>query len=119
MELPVLYALTHPDRIADAGVPRFDPVASSPLTFEPVRHDAFPSLALGVAAGRTGGAAPAVFNAANEVAVARFLDGTLPFVGIPAAIERTLDRLGGSPGDDVHALLAADSDARRLVQEFR
>jgi 1-deoxy-D-xylulose-5-phosphate reductoisomerase len=119
MELPVLYALTHPDRVADAEVPRFDPVASSPLTFEPVRHDAFPALALGVAAGRTGGAAPAVFNAANEVAVSRFLDGSLPFVGIPAAIERALDRLGGMPGPDLSSLLAADAAARSLVLEYR
>src|SRR5512138_1628968 len=52
MELPVLYAFTHPDRVDDRGLPPFDPVAHSPLTFEPVRADAFPCLALGVAAGR-------------------------------------------------------------------
>ena len=119
MELPVLYALTHPDRVTDGGVPRFDPVASSPLTFEPVRHDAFPALSLGVAAGRMGGAAPAVFNAANEVAVSRFLDGSLAFVGIPAAIDRALDRLGGMPGMDLSSLLAADAAARALVLEYR
>jgi 1-deoxy-D-xylulose-5-phosphate reductoisomerase len=119
MELPVLYALSHPDRVADAGVPRFDPVASSPLTFEPVRHEAFPALALGVAAGRTGGAAPAVFNAANEVAVSRFLDGSLPFGAIPASIDRALDRLGGMAGKDLSSLLAADAAARSLVQEYR
>ncbi len=119
MELPVLYALTHPERIADSGVPRFDPVASSPLTFETVRHDAFPTLALGVSAGRTGGAAPAVFNAANEVAVERFLEGSLPFVAIPTAIEHALARLGGMAGGDLHSLLAADAAARALVQEYR
>jgi 1-deoxy-D-xylulose-5-phosphate reductoisomerase len=119
MELPVLYALTHPDRVADAGVPRFDPVGSSPLTFEPVRHESFPALSLGVVAGRMGGAAPAVFNAANEVAVSRFLDGSLPFVSIARAIDRALDRLGGMPGSDLPSLLAADSAARALVLEFR
>jgi 1-deoxy-D-xylulose-5-phosphate reductoisomerase len=119
MELPVLYALGYPDRLEDHGVPRFDPVASSPLTFEPVRHDAFPTLGLGVAAGRRGGAAPAVFNAANEAAVARFLDGSLTFVGIPGAIESALTRLGDRSGDDLPALLAADAAARILVQEFR
>src|SRR5690606_7844623 len=51
MELPVLYALTHPDRIVDTGVPPFNAVELSPLTFEPVRSDAFPTLALGVQAG--------------------------------------------------------------------
>ena len=54
MELPVLYALTHPDRVADTGVPSFDPVALSPLTFEPVRAEQFPAFALGVAAGKSG-----------------------------------------------------------------
>ena len=75
MELPVLYALTHPERLPDDGVAPFDPVAASPLTFERVRADDFPALALGMAAGRAGGAAPAVFNAANEQAVALFLEG--------------------------------------------
>ena len=119
MELPVLYALGYPDRLSDHGVPRFDPVGSSPLTFEAVRHDAFPTLGLGLAAGRTGGAAPAVFNAANEAAVARFLDGSLSFGGIPGAIELALTRLGDRSGDDLPALLAADAAARTLVQEFR
>jgi len=118
MELPVLYALGYPDRLPDAGVPRFDPVGTSPLTFEAVRHDAFPTLGLGIAAGRKGGAAPAVFNAANEAAVARFLGGALPFRAIPAAIELALTRLGDRSGDDLDALLAADAAARALVQEY-
>jgi 1-deoxy-D-xylulose-5-phosphate reductoisomerase len=118
MELPVLYALTWPERVGDDGVPRFDPLAHSPLTFEPVRHDAFPTLGLGIAAGRTGGAAPAVFNAANEAAVARVLDGSLPFVRIPAAIDAALSQLGAMPGDDRAALHAADQAARSLVQRF-
>lgn len=118
MELPVLYALTWPDRVRDEGVPRFDPIKHSPLEFEAVRHDAFPTLGLGIAAGRKGGAAPAVFNAANEVAVARVLDGSLPFVRIPAAIDAALTRHGAMPGDDRAALDAADRAARALVQEF-
>jgi 1-deoxy-D-xylulose-5-phosphate reductoisomerase len=118
MELPVLYALTHPGRIADTGVPPFDPVELSPLTFERVRHEDFPALRLGVQAGRAGGAAPAVFNAANEAAVARVLDGSLPFVRIPAAIDAALSQLGAMPGDDRAALHAADQAARSLVQRF-
>ncbi|HYW50317.1 MAG TPA: 1-deoxy-D-xylulose-5-phosphate reductoisomerase [Gemmatimonadaceae bacterium] len=118
MELPVLYALTHPDRIADSGVPAFDPVALSPLTYEAVRHDAFPALGLGIAAGRRGGAAPAVFNAANEEAVARFLDVTLSFGGIARAIASALAALGDTRGDTLEALVAADDAARRHVREF-
>jgi 1-deoxy-D-xylulose-5-phosphate reductoisomerase len=118
MELPVLYALTHPDRVTDSGVPAFDPVALSPLTYEPVRHDAFPALALGIDAGRRGGAAPAVFNAANEQAVARFLDGALSFGGIARAIASALDAVGDLPGDTLEALVAADRLARAHVREF-
>jgi 1-deoxy-D-xylulose-5-phosphate reductoisomerase len=117
MELPVLYALTHPDRVADSGVPPFDPVALSPLTFEPVRHDQFPAFALGVEAGRAGGSAPAVFNAANEAAVALFLEGSIRFGDIAAAIAGALESLGGLPGDTRDALLAADAAARRHVQQ--
>ncbi len=117
MELPILYALTHPERVADSGVPPFDPVASSPLTFEAVRSDAFPALGLGVAAGRAGGAAPAVFNAANEAAVALFLDGRIRFGDVARAIGTALDALGGRPGGTRDALLAADAAARTHVKE--
>lgn len=115
MELPVLYALTHPDRIEEPAIPPFDPVASSPLTFERVRLDDFPALRLGMEAGRVGGAAPAVFNAANEKAVALFLDGALSFVDIARAISSALDRLGGLPGTTRGELLAADAAAREHV----
>ncbi|WKW12367.1 1-deoxy-D-xylulose-5-phosphate reductoisomerase [Pseudogemmatithrix spongiicola] len=118
MELPVLYALTYPERLEDDGVPRFDPVKHPALTFEPVRHDVFPTLSLGIAAGKQGGAAPAVFNAANEAAVARVLDGSLMFARIPVAIERALAQLAGARGDDRDSLLAADAAARRIVQEL-
>jgi 1-deoxy-D-xylulose-5-phosphate reductoisomerase len=118
MELPVLYALTHPDRVEDTGVPAFDPVACSPLTFEPVRHDAFPALRLGVDAGRAGGAAPAVFNAANEAAVALFLEGRIAFADIARSIASALDAAGSGPATSRDDLLAADRAARRHVQEL-
>lgn len=117
MELPVLYALTHPERVEDAGVPRFDPVAASPLTFEPVRLADFPALRLGLEAGRAGGAAPAVFNAANEQAVALFLEERMTFSQIGENIGAALDALGGAPAHDKAALLAADAAARTLVLE--
>ena len=115
MELPVLYALTHPERVPDTGVPPFDPAELSPLTFERVRDADFPALALGVAAGRAGGAAPAVYNAANEQAVALFLDGRCDFLDIPRSIERALAALAGSAGDTREQLLEADAAARALV----
>src|SRR5205814_5661279 len=97
MELPILYALTHPARLPDAGVRRFDPVAAGPLTFEPVRADVFRALAAGMAAGRAGGISPAVFNAANEVAVAAFLEGKMPFGRISHIIEPALDDPSPAP----------------------
>ncbi|HVF40805.1 MAG TPA: 1-deoxy-D-xylulose-5-phosphate reductoisomerase [Gemmatimonadaceae bacterium] len=118
MELPVLYALTHPERAADTGVAPFDPVAASPMTFEPVSHERFPALKLGIEAGRRGGAAPAVFNAANEQAVALFLDGRIRFGDIPVAIESSLAELGRVPGESREELLAADAAARRHVMEL-
>jgi 1-deoxy-D-xylulose-5-phosphate reductoisomerase len=118
MELPVLYALTHPERVPDDGVPAFDPVKLSPMTFEPVDHERFPALRLGIAAGKAGGAAPAVFNAANECAVAAFLAGKIAFADIPRGIAAALESLTGMPAGTREQLLAADSAARRRVQEM-
>jgi 1-deoxy-D-xylulose-5-phosphate reductoisomerase len=116
MELPVLYALTHPERVSDDGVPPFDPVKVSPLTYEPVDHDRFPALRLGIAAGEAGGAAPAVFNAANECAVAAFLAGKIRFTDIPRAIASALDELSGVPSGSREQLLSADTAARAHVK---
>jgi 1-deoxy-D-xylulose-5-phosphate reductoisomerase len=118
MELPVLYALTYPDRVGDTGVPPFDPVELSPLTFERVRSGAFPTLELGLQAGRAGGSAPTVFNAANEQAVAYFLEDTIRFSDIPRAIDSALTAHAHAAGGSRDAILAADAAARRHVQEF-
>ncbi|HTR78068.1 MAG TPA: 1-deoxy-D-xylulose-5-phosphate reductoisomerase [Gemmatimonadaceae bacterium] len=117
MELPILYAMTHPDRICDSDVPQFDPVACSPLTFEPVQSDRFPMLSLGVSAGRRGGAAPAVFNAANEEAVALYLGGRIRFGDISGAVARSLERFAAAAGGSRDALLAADAQVRTFVRE--
>jgi len=117
MELPILYALTHPERVVDTGVPPFNPLACSPLTFERVAVERFPAFALGVEAGRAGGAAPAVFNAANEAAVALFLEGRIRFTDIGVAIAGALDELGAGPGDTRDHILRADRAARRNVEE--
>lgn len=115
MELPILYALTHPERMSDTGVPSFDPVAAGPLEFEPVRGDEFPALRLGIGAGRAGGAAPAVFNASNEAAVAAFLAGRIAFGQIAERVAHALDDLSDRPGSTLEELLAVDADARRHV----
>ena len=118
MELPILYALTHPERVADDGVTRFDPVAAGTLTFEPVRTDVFPALALGMQAGRAGGSAPAAFNAANEVAVAAFLAGQAPFGRIAEVIARVLEEQIVTDASSVEAVLEADVWARRRAGEL-
>lgn len=118
MELPVLYALTHPERASDTAAEPFDPVAASPMTFEPVAHDDFPALRMGIEAGKRGGSAPAVYNAANEQAVALFLDGAINFGDIPRAIGSALDRLGHLAGTTREELLDADASARRHVREL-
>mgnify|MGYP001057567573 CR=1 FL=1 len=117
MELPILYALTHPDRIEDAGAPGFDPIAASPLTFEPLDENRFPAFRLGVEAGRVGGTAPAVFNAANEVAVESFLAEDLAFHRIPEVIERVLEAHEPAPIDSLDAVLEADGRARAYARE--
>ena len=118
MELPVLYALTHPERLADDAMPRFDPVAWPALRFERVRMEDFPALALGLGAGRRGGVAPAVFNAANEQAVSLFLGNRIRFMEIARAIESALAHCADGPGNTRAAVLAADAAARQHVLEM-
>jgi 1-deoxy-D-xylulose-5-phosphate reductoisomerase len=116
MELPILYALTHPARLPDAGVRRFDPVEAGPLTFEPVRLEVFRALGAGIAAGRVGGISPAVFNAANEVAVAAFLDGQIPFGRISDIVESVLDEHAPAPAASLAAVREADRWARERAR---
>jgi 1-deoxy-D-xylulose-5-phosphate reductoisomerase len=117
MELPVLYALTHPERVSDTAAPAFDPVQLSPLTFEAVRHEDFPTLRLGIEAGCAGGAAPAVFNAANEQAVELFLQGKITFGNIPRLIGEALAELRSAASNSRDELRAADNAARAFVMQ--
>jgi 1-deoxy-D-xylulose-5-phosphate reductoisomerase len=117
MEIPILYALSYPERLA-YRCRRFDPIAAGPLSFEPVRDQSFPAFRLGVEAGRAGGTAPAVFNAANEVAVAAFLAERVAFPGIAGAIDHALSRLDPAPATSVEAVLEADGWARRVTQSY-
>jgi 1-deoxy-D-xylulose-5-phosphate reductoisomerase len=117
MELPILYALTHPRRLSDAGPRRFDALATGALTFEPVSLARFPAYALGRAAGAKGGTVPAAFNAANEVAVQLFLEGRIRFGRIAEIIERVLARHDAHDATSLDAVLAADATARRFAEE--
>ena len=83
--------------------------------FEAVDHDAFPMITLARAAGERGGTAPCAFNAANEVAVAAFLDGRLRFDEISDVVAETLAAVDGAPARDVEDLVDADDEARRLA----
>jgi 1-deoxy-D-xylulose-5-phosphate reductoisomerase len=117
MELPILYALTYPNRVTDTGVRRFDPIAAGQLTFEAVQLERFPAYVTGREAAQMGGTAPAMFNAANEVAVQLFLDEKIPFSKIAEVLQQVVER--GKPGDatSLEGVLAADAAARRLARE--
>ena len=116
MRVPISYALTYPDRAA-VDLPQLDFASGLVLEFEPVDEESFPMLGLARLAGERGGSYPCAFNAANEVAVAAFLDGRLPFLGIPEVVEHTLDAADGSPASDVESLHEADREARRLAEQ--
>ncbi len=115
MELPVLHALTWPERVGDPPLRTFNPLASSPLEFEPVDGERFPLFELGVSAGRSGGAAPAVFNAANEVAVQAFLQRRVTFPGMARVVYAALQALEGRTARDLESVLDADASARRVA----
>ena len=114
MRVPISYALTYPERAA-TSVPALDLTAGLILEFFPPDEDAFPCLALARAAGEAGRTVPCVLNAANEVAVAAFLDGRLPFTGIPEVVERTLNAIEAPIARDLDELTAVDEDARRVA----
>lgn len=118
MLVPIQVALTWPERPA-APHPRLDFTQALALTFEPPEAARYPALALAFGALRAGGAAPAILNAANEAAVARFLDRTLGFPGITAAVEAALDAAPAFDDTTLDGLLDADAWARRHVGEHR
>jgi 1-deoxy-D-xylulose-5-phosphate reductoisomerase len=115
MRVPISYALNFPDR-ADVPVQPLDLPALGQLTFEAPDERAFPCLRLARQAAAEGGTAPCVMNAANEVAVQAFLDGQLPFTGIPEMIERALETVDRQPLTSFDDLYLADAQARRVVE---
>jgi len=111
MRTPIAQALAFPDRI-DAGVAYLDLFGIGALSFEPPDFERFPALRLAYASLRAGGTAPAILNAANEVAVASFLDGRLPFLRMTDVIEETLQSTPGSAMHSLEDVIAADRRAR-------
>jgi 1-deoxy-D-xylulose-5-phosphate reductoisomerase len=117
MRVPISFALTYPDRDA-TPVPPLDLAAGLTLEFHAPDEEAFPALRLARQAGLQGGAAPCVLNAANEVAVAAFLDGRLPFLGIPEIVQRTLESVEAPAVRDLPDLLLVDAEARRVAESL-
>jgi 1-deoxy-D-xylulose-5-phosphate reductoisomerase len=115
MRVPISYALTYPERAA-TPVPPLDLASGLTLEFHAPDLETFPLLALARRAGQEGGSAPCVFNAANEVAVAAFLEGRLPFPGIASVVEETLEGADISAVHDLEELITVDADARRLAE---
>ncbi|HYX77529.1 MAG TPA: hypothetical protein VE757_10170, partial [Gaiellaceae bacterium] len=115
MRVPISFALTYPERAA-TPIPPLDLASGLTLEFEAPDLETFPLLALAREAGERGGTYPCVFNAANEVAVAAFLEDRLPFLAIADTVEETLGSVDGAPARDLDELDDADAEARRLAQ---
>jgi 1-deoxy-D-xylulose-5-phosphate reductoisomerase len=116
MRVPIAYALAYPERIASGARP-LDLASLGKLSFEKLDPQRFPCLQLAYVAMRAGGTAPAVLNAANEVAVEAFLARRIPFTAIPAVIEDTLGSVAGAQAGSLAEVLDADAAARRKAGE--
>jgi 1-deoxy-D-xylulose-5-phosphate reductoisomerase len=116
MRVPISFALHYPER-ADVEVPRLDLAAVGALSFEQPDLETFACLRLALEAGKAGGTAPCVLNAADEVAVAAFLDGRIGFTAIPAVINRVLETMPALTPTHFEDLFAVDAEARRRTEE--
>jgi 1-deoxy-D-xylulose-5-phosphate reductoisomerase len=117
MRTPIAYGLAWPDRI-DAGVAPLNLTQLANLSFTEPELERFPCLALAFAAAKTGGTAPTVLNAANEVAVAAFLDAGLPFLKIPQVVERVLGTIAVTGADSLETILSIDAQARKVAHDY-
>jgi 1-deoxy-D-xylulose-5-phosphate reductoisomerase len=115
MRVPISFALTYPERSATPVEP-LDFSQGLVLEFEPPDLQTFPLLGLARRAGQDGGTYPCAFNAANEVAVAAFLEGRLPFLGIAATVGETLGEIDGAPAQNLDELMEVDATARGLAE---
>ena len=117
MRFPILYALTYPERVP-TPLPKLDLAALGKLELEPLDERRFPAVPLAYAALRAGGTAPAVLNAANEVAVDAFLAGRIPYRSIVSVVEKVLAGHRPSPATSLDAVLDADREARVRAAEL-
>jgi 1-deoxy-D-xylulose-5-phosphate reductoisomerase len=119
MRTPIQYALTYPDRLPSPSA-AVDLVAAGRLDFQAPDADRFPALRIARDAGRIGQRATTTLIAADDVAVARFLDGTLGFTGIPALLEAAVERFGdgADQAPDVDALVALDAEVRDFARSW-
>jgi 1-deoxy-D-xylulose-5-phosphate reductoisomerase len=115
MRIPIAAALLHPEKV-DVGVPPIDWGTVGDLTFEPIDHEAFPAVSLAQEAIRVGGTAPAIINAADEEAVAAFLDGRIGFLDIIDIVTETLNRVAAEPVVDLAGVLSAERAARETAR---
>jgi 1-deoxy-D-xylulose-5-phosphate reductoisomerase len=116
MRMPIQYALTYPERVASNGV-ALEWSKLRRLDFAKASTRRFPSLRLAREAMKKGGAWPCALNAADEIAVAAFLERRLTFLGIPEVIERVLARTPKTRFETMDDVLAADAEARRIAKE--
>ncbi|HNA28754.1 MAG TPA: 1-deoxy-D-xylulose-5-phosphate reductoisomerase [Thiobacillaceae bacterium] len=115
MRTPIAHSLAYPERV-EAGVPWLDLAKIGTLTFESPDLRRFPCLGLAYEALAAGGAATAMLNAANEEAVAAFLDRRIPYLAIAATLDKVLQKLAQQPADSLEQLLEADAAARRAAR---
>jgi 1-deoxy-D-xylulose-5-phosphate reductoisomerase len=117
MNLPIHYALTYPQR-SPTAFRRFDIASIASWTFEKPDTDRFPCLRIAYDAMSAGGIVPAVMNAANEIAVARFLRKDIRYIDIPRVIEATIDAMKGPGSPSLSDIIDADREARSIASTF-
>ena len=115
MRVPIIYALFHPER-RHADLPTLDLLTAGNLSFFKPDTERFPCLQLAYDAMKTGGTAPAILNAANEIAVAAFLNEGLPYLQIPVVVEEILSAIPTVNADSLELILGIDASARQAAQ---
>ncbi len=118
MKVPIIYALTYPERLP-LETPRMDWSKSHELTFEPVDYKRFPCVKLAMDSIELGGIAPAVLNAANEVAVQRFLNEEIGYIDIPKIVEKSIDKISSQQSISVELLKEIDKETRAYASGIK
>lgn len=117
MKVPIIYALTYPDRLP-LETPRLDWMQYQELTFQPVDYGKFPCVKLAMEAISQGGLAPAILNAANEVAVQRFLNREIGYIEIPKIVDKSLEKLANGTPISLQSLEEIDKETREYASQL-